>query len=77
MTEILESAAPISRPRLLTDHVASRWYGAPELILVENQYDTAVDMWATGCILGELVHCSMPYVTKDKFKSSKDLKKYI
>lgn len=77
MTEILESASSIKRPRFLTDHVASRWYRAPELILVENQYDQAVDMWATGCVLGEFIHCSQPYVSKDKFSSSKDLKKYI
>jgi mitogen-activated protein kinase 1/3 len=77
MTEVLESTNIIKRPRLLTDHVCSRWYRAPELILVENQYDQAVDMWGTGCVLGEFIHCSQPYVGKDKFKSSKDLKKYI
>ncbi len=41
--------------RELTGHVATRWYRAPELILVEKIYSTAVDMWAAGCIFGELL----------------------
>eukprot|EP01022_Parablepharisma_sp_SALTPOND_P033037 TRINITY_DN88080_c0_g1_i1.p1 TRINITY_DN88080_c0_g1~~TRINITY_DN88080_c0_g1_i1.p1 ORF type:complete len:487 (-),score=38.92 TRINITY_DN88080_c0_g1_i1:7-1467(-) len=41
--------------RELSGHVASRWYRPPELILVEKIYTTAVDIWATGCIFGELL----------------------
>lgn len=71
MTEILESEMSRKpRRRTLTDHVASRWYRAPELILVQNEYDQAIDMWAAGCILEEFIHCSQPYVSKDKFSSS-------
>lgn len=40
--------------RTLTRHVVTRWYRAPELILLQ-QYDTAVDMWSVGCVLGELL----------------------
>ncbi|KAL1461133.1 hypothetical protein WDU94_013063 [Cyamophila willieti] len=34
--------------------VASRWYRAPELLYASRCYDQSVDLWAVGCILGEL-----------------------
>jgi serine/threonine protein kinase len=37
----------------LTDYVATRWYRAPELLL-SNNYGKEVDIFAIGCILGEL-----------------------
>eukprot|EP00924_Labyrinthula_sp_SR-Ha-C_P008657 snap_masked-scaffold_37-processed-gene-2.64-mRNA-1 protein AED:0.13 eAED:0.13 QI:0/0/0/1/1/1/2/0/496 len=37
----------------LTRHVVTRWYRAPELILLLN-YDFKVDIWSAGCILAEL-----------------------
>lgn len=40
--------------RQLTSHIATRWYRAPELILLEKDYGPAIDMWAIGCITGEL-----------------------
>lgn len=40
---------------LLTSYVATRWYRAPELLLASTHYTKAVDMWAVGCILGELL----------------------
>lgn len=39
----------------LTEYVATRWYRSPELLLGETKYSTAVDIWAIGCIMGELV----------------------
>jgi mitogen-activated protein kinase 1/3 len=39
----------------LTAHVATRWYRAPELILLERKYSNAIDIWSVGCILGELM----------------------
>merc|ERR1719420_1213886 len=39
----------------LTDYVATRWYRAPELLLGSTRYGHTVDMWAIGCIMGELV----------------------
>lgn len=38
----------------LTDYVATRWYRAPELLLGSTKYDFSVDVWAIGCIMGEL-----------------------
>jgi len=38
----------------MTDYVATRWYRSPELLLSDNDYGKPVDMWAIGCIMGEL-----------------------
>lgn len=39
----------------LTDYVATRWYRAPEILLGSHKYSKAVDMWAIGCVLGEML----------------------
>jgi len=39
----------------LTDYVATRWYRAPEILLGSGHYTFGVDMWAVGCILGEML----------------------
>ena len=41
--------------RQLTGHVVTRWYRAPELILLEKDYGQAIDMWSVGCILFEML----------------------
>lgn len=40
--------------RQLTRHVVTRWYRAPELILLQD-YTSAVDLWSLGCIFAELL----------------------
>jgi len=40
---------------VLTDYVATRWYRAPEILLGSTDYSYGVDMWAVGCILGEML----------------------
>jgi cell cycle related kinase len=45
-----------SRP--YTAQVATRWYRAPELLYCANKYDEGVDLWACGCIFGELLNMS-------------------
>ncbi|KAL7630747.1 UNVERIFIED_CONTAM: hypothetical protein RMT77_019043 [Armadillidium vulgare] len=39
----------------LTDYVATRWYRAPELLVGDTHYGPAVDIWAIGCVMAELV----------------------
>ena len=39
----------------LTGHVVSRWYRAPEIILLDKQYGAPIDVWALGCIFAELL----------------------
>ena len=34
--------------------MATRWYRSPELLLSLHDYGKAVDIWAIGCIMGEL-----------------------
>lgn len=41
--------------RELTGHVVTRWYRAPELILLEKDYGEAIDIWSVGCIFAELL----------------------
>jgi mitogen-activated protein kinase 1/3 len=40
----------------LTDYVVTRWYRAPELMLLKSGgYFEAVDLWSVGCIQAELI----------------------
>ena len=39
----------------MTSHVGSRWDRAPERSLMQTKYDSAIEMWSVGCILGELI----------------------
>jgi mitogen-activated protein kinase 1/3 len=43
------------KKRSISSHVSSRWFRAPEVILLEKQYDQAIDMWGIGCMIFELV----------------------
>ncbi|XP_074646890.1 cyclin-dependent kinase 20-like [Tubulanus polymorphus] len=44
--------------RLYSHQVATRWYRAPELLYSARKYDEGVDLWAVGCIFGELLNNS-------------------
>ena len=39
----------------LTQHVVTRWYRAPEVILMNEFYSYSIDMWSVGCIFAELL----------------------
>ena len=39
----------------LTKHVVTRWYRAPEVILMNKMYTYSVDIWSVGCIFAELL----------------------
>jgi len=41
--------------RQLTGHVVTRWYRAPELILLQENYTEQIDIWSLGCIFAELL----------------------
>lgn len=38
----------------MTPGVVTRWYRAPELLFEAEHQTSAIDMWAAGCIFGEL-----------------------
>ncbi|XP_064605348.1 cyclin-dependent kinase 20-like [Liolophura sinensis] len=44
--------------RLYSHQVATRWYRSPELLYGARKYDEGVDLWAVGCIFGELLNNS-------------------
>jgi len=46
---------PLPLKRGLTKHVVTRWYRAPEVILLQP-YTAAVDMWSIGCVFAELLN---------------------
>jgi mitogen-activated protein kinase 1/3 len=46
--------ATTSRKRHLTNHVVTRWYRAPEVILLQP-YTEKIDIWAVGCIYVEML----------------------
>lgn len=54
--EIIEQYKEHVKPikRRLTDHITTRPYRAPEVIFLEKNYHSGVDIWATGIIIFEL-----------------------
>mmetsp|Transcript_13595 Transcript_13595/g.19199 ORF Transcript_13595/g.19199 Transcript_13595/m.19199 type:complete len:629 (-) Transcript_13595:119-2005(-) len=55
--KVKSSRIPLEKMQLkrqLTKHVVTRWYRAPELILLQD-YTSAVDVWSLGCIFAELL----------------------
>lgn len=51
---------PDSLPRLLlqgylSEALVTKWYCSPRLLLSPNNYTKAIDMWAAGCILAEML----------------------
>lgn len=45
--------APSVKPS--TPQVVTLWYRAPEILFGAKTHDTSIDIWAMGCILGELL----------------------
>uniref|UniRef100_A0A8C1VBI7 Cyclin-dependent kinase 13 n=1 Tax=Cyprinus carpio TaxID=7962 RepID=A0A8C1VBI7_CYPCA len=53
--------------RPYTNKVITLWYRPPELLLGEERYTPAIDMWSCGCILGEL------FTKKPIFQANQEL----
>lgn len=51
----------------LTRHVVTRWYRAPEVILMNDFYSYSIDIWSVGCIFAELMS-----MMKENFDNSFD-----
>ena len=49
-------ARPFTSHRSYTGRCVTAWYRPPEIILGDNQYGPAVDIWSTGCILAEMIN---------------------
>lgn len=48
-------APGLSLQRQMTQHVVTRWYRAPELIVRKRAYTTAIDVWSVACVIAELL----------------------
>eukprot|EP00831_Metopus_contortus_P032927 TRINITY_DN26491_c0_g1_i2.p1 TRINITY_DN26491_c0_g1~~TRINITY_DN26491_c0_g1_i2.p1 ORF type:complete len:312 (-),score=29.20 TRINITY_DN26491_c0_g1_i2:51-986(-) len=46
---------PVSPKSFHTLDVGTRWYKAPEILFGDKEYGFPVDIWAAGCIMGELI----------------------
>ena len=51
--------------------MAARRYRAPELIVLDPNYDQSVDMWGLGCVLYEMIYVSSTYCNLKGFKAKK------
>lgn len=40
---------------MLTEYVSTRWYRAPELLVGSRCYNKAIDVWAIGCMIPEML----------------------
>uniref|UniRef100_A0A8C8B3S5 Cyclin dependent kinase 13 n=1 Tax=Otus sunia TaxID=257818 RepID=A0A8C8B3S5_9STRI len=56
-----------SSNRPYTNKVITLWYRPPELLLGEERYTPAIDVWSCGCILGEL------FTKKPIFQANQEL----
>ena len=43
--------------KAMTPVVVTLWYRSPELLLGIRQHSSAIDLWAVGCVMGELLLC--------------------
>lgn len=53
--------------------VVTIWYRAPEILLGAKHYTKAIDMWAVGCIFGELMTRTALFPGAEKKASSSEL----
>jgi len=56
-----------------TDYVVTRWYRAPEVVLLASEYTVSIDVWAVGCILAELISRKPMFSGKDHLDQIKKI----
>jgi len=49
-----------NKTRRLSTHVVTRWYRAPEQLLVDYIYGEEADLWSIGAIFGEVLQLKQP-----------------
>jgi serine/threonine protein kinase len=63
---------PQDEARTMTEHVVTRWYRAPELMLsADGHYTKSVDVWAAGCVFAELLGRAPLFAGKDFMETIK------
>jgi mitogen-activated protein kinase 1/3 len=63
--------------RVISLHVGSRWYRAPEISLVEKSYDQSADLWSMGCIVYELLMYITFKGSDEQFKKEFQKTRYL
>jgi mitogen-activated protein kinase 1/3 len=61
----------------LTDYVVTRWYRAPEVVLLASEYTKSIDVWSVGCILCELIGRKPIFTGKDHLDQIKKILQVI
>merc|ERR1719502_982695 len=56
-----------------TDYVVTRWYRAPEVVLLASEYTKSIDVWSVGCILCELMGRKPIFTGKDHLDQIKKI----
>lgn len=69
----LYSDSSSKEKRQYSHQVATRWYRAPELLYGSRNYTPAVDIWAAGCIYGEILVRSPLFPVGDHFEICDDV----
>mmetsp|Transcript_144179 Transcript_144179/g.461646 ORF Transcript_144179/g.461646 Transcript_144179/m.461646 type:complete len:373 (+) Transcript_144179:94-1212(+) len=57
----------------LTDYVVTRWYRAPEVVLLASEYTKSIDVWSVGCIHCELIGRKPIFTGKDHLDQIKKI----
>jgi len=64
-------ARELNTDGVLTTKVVTLWYRAPELLLGDTRYTSAVDVWSVGCIFVELMKNTPLFPGKDEMDQLK------
>ena len=58
-------------------YVVTRWYRAPEVTLMTQNYDEGIDMWAVGCVFGELMSRQPMFPAKNHLQLVEFIQQFI
>merc|ERR1719387_1422192 len=61
----------------VTDYVVTRWYRAPEVVLLASEYTKSIDVWSVGCIVCELIGRKPIFTGKDHLDQIKKILRVI
>jgi serine/threonine protein kinase len=50
----------INDQTIVSSYIGSRYYRAPELLLGSKKYSFAIDIWAAGCVIAEMLLGNVP-----------------
>lgn len=61
----------------MTTYVSSRWYRAPELVLEATKYDSAIDLFAVGCVMAEMIALEPLFPGRDEHDQFPEIMKLL